>query len=89
MASSQASVIFSESVSRITALNGLLFVLAYVAFSFLYQIICYRFFHPLRKFPGPFWGSVTRLYIAYHNFFGHEPELLAELHKKYGMCANY
>lgn len=87
MASSQAWVILSAIVSRLTLVNVLLFVLVYIALSALYQIVYYRFFHPLSKFPGPFWGSVTRLYITYHNFVGHEPELCTELHKKYGKSA--
>jgi hypothetical protein len=52
--------------------------------SVLYQIIYYRFFHPLRHFPGPFWASVTRLWIAYHNIKADECELELELHRQYG-----
>ncbi|KAJ0114140.1 hypothetical protein J7T55_007974 [Diaporthe amygdali] len=58
--------------------------LAHVIGSFVYQIIYYRFFHPLAKFPGPFWGSVTRLWITYHNVKGDEPETFQALHRKYG-----
>jgi hypothetical protein len=88
MASSQAWVIFSAVVSRLTVVNVVLLLLGFVALSALYQIINYRFFHPLKVFPGPSWGTVTRLYITYHNFMGHEPELLTELHKKYGKGGN-
>jgi len=65
------------------ALLGLLHVVG----SFVYQIIYYRFFHPLSKYPGPFWGSVTRLWITYHNVKGDEPETFQALHRKYGMSA--
>lgn len=56
----------------------------YLLVKFCYQVVYYRLFHPLRKFPGPFWGSVTRLWITYHNIKGDEPETLQELHRKYG-----
>jgi hypothetical protein len=35
---------------------------------FIYQIIHYRFIHPLKEFPGPFWATVTRIWAGYHNF---------------------
>lgn len=59
--------------------------LAHVVGSFVYQIVYYRFFHPLSRFPGPFWGSVTRLWITYHNIKGDEPETFQALHRRYGM----
>lgn len=58
--------------------------LAYVVMSFGYQVIYYRFFHLLRNFPGPFWASVTRLWITYHNIKGDEPQTFQALHQKYG-----
>lgn len=51
----------------------------------LYQVIHYRFFHPLSHFPGPFWASVTRLWIAYHNLMEDECAVFLKLHKIYGM----
>ncbi|EXM13721.1 Cytochrome P450 superfamily [Fusarium oxysporum f. sp. vasinfectum] len=59
-------------------------VAGYVMFSIIYQIVYYRFFHPLAYFPGPFWGSVTRLWITYHNVKGRENDVCEALHKKYG-----
>lgn len=70
--------------SLITPSNILFIFLAYFPLSFLYQVIYYRFFHPLRHFPGPFWASVTRLWIAYHNIQRDECELELALHKKHG-----
>lgn len=64
--------------------NFALLGLAYITFKIVYQIVYYRFFHPLAKFPGPFWGSVTRLWIAYHNVKADEPEVVRALHQKYG-----
>jgi hypothetical protein len=71
-------------VSYFTVKNALLFLLAYIALSAIYQVIRYRFFHPLSKFPGPFWGSVTRLWFAYRNLIGDENDVCMELHKQYG-----
>ncbi|KAF2748279.1 flavonoid 3',5'-hydroxylase [Sporormia fimetaria CBS 119925] len=71
-------------VSLITPTNIFLASVAYTLFSIAYQIIYYRFFHPLRHFPGPFWASVTRLWIAYHNIKGDECEVELALHRKYG-----
>ena len=43
-----------------------------------------RYFHPLRHFPGPFWGSIKDIYNTY--LFGtsrNHPKVL-HVHKKYG-----
>ncbi|KAK1625356.1 flavonoid 3',5'-hydroxylase [Colletotrichum phormii] len=64
--------------------NILLLSAAYVLWKVLYQFVYYRFFHPLAKFPGPFWGSVTRLWITYHNVKEDECRVNQALHKKYG-----
>lgn len=75
--------------SKVTFGNVLLAFVAFISFRVVRQIVYYRFFHPLSKFPGPFWASVTRLWVAYHNIKGDEPYVEHELHKKYGMrlCA--
>ncbi|OJD34914.1 cytochrome p450 oxidoreductase [Diplodia corticola] len=57
---------------------------AYIAFKVLHQIVYYRFLHPLAKFPGNFWGSVTRLWITYHNVKEDECQTFRELHKEHG-----
>ncbi|KAF2458809.1 flavonoid 3',5'-hydroxylase [Lineolata rhizophorae] len=74
----------SGLLAYLTAGNVCLVFLAYITYCVLSQIIYYRFFHPLAKFPGPFWASVTRLWIAYHNVKADEYLLEHELHKKYG-----
>jgi cytochrome P450 len=74
----------TQVASLVTPLNVLFVVLSYVPLSFVYQIIYYRLFHPLRHFPGPFWASVTRLWIAYHNVQRDECEVELALHQKHG-----
>lgn len=64
--------------------NFALLGLAYIVFKIGYQIVYYRFLHPLASYPGPFWGSVTRLWLAYHNFKADEPEVVMALHQKHG-----
>ncbi|KAJ0417513.1 cytochrome P450 [Aspergillus carlsbadensis] len=73
-----------QFVSQLTVTNAILSFVTYVALRFLYQIIHYRFFHPLSVFPGPFWGSVTRLWIAWHNVNETELPTVYALTKKYG-----
>ncbi|KXX82964.1 Pisatin demethylase [Madurella mycetomatis] len=62
-------------------------VVGYVIFSILYQIIYYRFFHPLAQFPGPFWGSVTRLWLTYQDVRGRESAACDAQFKKHGVSA--
>ncbi|KAI1081594.1 flavonoid 3',5'-hydroxylase [Whalleya microplaca] len=54
-------------MALLSLLNVALLGAAYVLFKIFQQIVYYRIYHPLAKFPGPFWGSVTRLWITYHN----------------------
>lgn len=73
-----------NALQLLTPLNILVAAISALILSFLYQIVYYRFFHPLRHFPGPFWASVTRLWIAYHNIKADECELELALHRQYG-----
>lgn len=61
---------------------GALFSLICVHLS--YTIISKRWFSPLSKFPGPFWGSITDLYSVYVKMTGTPHLVHYELHKKYG-----
>ncbi|KAF7617488.1 hypothetical protein AFLA_006409 [Aspergillus flavus NRRL3357] len=73
-----------DLVAMFTVTHVILALGAYVALRFAYQIVYYRFFHPLSVFPGPFWGSVTRLWIAWHNLRETEVPTVYALTKKYG-----
>lgn len=70
--------------SLLTARNLLLLLLAYTVYSCISQVIYYRFFHPLRHFPGPFWATVTRIWLAYHNYRQTELAACYAAHAKYG-----
>ena len=74
-----------EILFKVTLGRLCLTLLSFILLSFSYQIIYYRFFHPLANFPGPFWASVTRLYSAYFNFVGRHYLNEWKLHQKYGM----
>lgn len=52
----------------------------------VYQIIYCRYFHPLAKFPGPFWASITRLWFASWctQPIGEEYGMWRRLHAEYG-----
>ena len=70
--------------SSLTPGNVAFFVLLYVVTQWAYQIVHNLFFHPLAKFPGPFWGRVTRLWIAYYDWMGLEPRVCGNLLAQYG-----
>ncbi|KAF8456860.1 cytochrome P450 monooxygenase [Kalaharituber pfeilii] len=48
------------------------------------HIIKNRYFHPLSKFPGPFWASVSNLYCSLMILTGKSQEMEFDYHKKYG-----
>lgn len=43
-----------------------------------------RYLHPLSKVPGPFWPSVTRLWMTYHVRKGDMDVVQRALHRQYG-----
>jgi hypothetical protein len=72
-----------KSLSVVATLFNLPFLLAITAI-YVFSLVIYRhFFHPLAHVPGPFLGSVTKLYLTYYNrqFF----RKFDELHAKYGI----
>ncbi|KAK4896555.1 hypothetical protein LTR27_005473 [Elasticomyces elasticus] len=79
------AVSFFNHISSFVSLHNIFaLATAALALSWLSQIVRYRFLSPLRHFPGPFWGSITRLWIAYHNIKGDECEHELALHRKHG-----
>lgn len=75
--------------SLLTVTNVFLALVTYIVLKAVNQIIYYRFFHPLSAFPGPFWASVTRLWIAKQNLQETEYLTCYELSKKYGNAIQF
>ncbi|KAL4865772.1 hypothetical protein BDV12DRAFT_187949 [Aspergillus spectabilis] len=73
-----------QLLAQLTLTNVVLGYVAFILLKFTYQVIYYRFFHPLSVFPGPFWGTTTRLWIAWHNMKETELPTVYALTKKYG-----
>jgi cytochrome P450 len=71
-------------MAAITTSDIFLVIALYFCGRVLYQIVKYRFYHPLKQFPGPWLASVTRLWIAYHHVRANESYTFRELHKKHG-----
>ena len=67
-----------------TATRILLAGIAVIAMQVLLQIIRHRLFSPIKHYPGPFWASVTRLWIAWHCAKSTELAAYEKLHEKYG-----
>lgn len=81
--------IFSPIIAKLTVGNFFLLILVYITFQVIKQIVYYRFFSPIKDFPGPFWASVTRLWLAWHNLQATEVKTEQALHEKYGVCIHH
>ena len=51
----------------------------------IYNALYNRYFHPLHRFPGPFWGSVTDLYHTYLLSTSQVHLKQLRLHQAYGL----
>ncbi|PYH98064.1 cytochrome P450 [Aspergillus ellipticus CBS 707.79] len=60
-----------------------------VAASTLVYVIYQLWFHPLSKFPGPFWAKMTCLYSGYHAWKGDLHLDMLRCHEKYGNYVRY
>ncbi|KAL3456655.1 cytochrome P450 [Aspergillus heterothallicus] len=58
-------------------------LIAFVAYWSVW-IIYTTWFHPLAKFPGPFWASITRAWTVLHVLPGDAEKSQLKLHEKYG-----
>ncbi|KAL1632953.1 hypothetical protein SLS56_003239 [Neofusicoccum ribis] len=67
------------STATALAVMALLLIL-YNTCSILYNI----FFHPLRKFPGPFWSRATTWPLAHARLRGVMHQVVTEMHAQYG-----
>lgn len=73
------------SISSLITLKGV--VAAFLLYYALW-IVYTRTFHPLAKFKGPFWASITRFwFVKDMSTFSSEKTQLKN-HAKYGECLN-
>jgi hypothetical protein len=79
-AESADSVVRINDYLSLSTVSGA--VLASIILPFFYQIIYYRFFHLLKHYPRPFWGSVTRIWHTLENIKGTELETYQRLLEK-------
>jgi len=61
-----------------------LFIIASLPVLFVLYVIYQRFFHPLAKVPGPYWASITRLWMVKHSIDGDMHRTMIALHEKHG-----
>ena len=77
-----ASSIVEYSSPMMADLLTICFVLVLSALFF--RGLCNRYFHPLRKFPGPFWASITTLWYWRAVRYGIYEHISRPLHSKHG-----
>jgi len=51
---------------------------------FLSYVVYQRSFHPLANVPGPYWASITRLWMVKHSIDGDMHRTMIALHEKHG-----
>ena len=67
-------------------LPGFLFMVSLgLAISFVLKAFYNRYFHPLSRYPGPFWGSITDFFKFYA--INSIPTKGLKLHEKHGECS--
>ena len=75
------------SVAPATALLLLPFL---ATITYLSALILFRvYFHPLSKYPGPFWAKITDLYSTYHAWKGDRHLEFWRSHEKYGHVVRF
>lgn len=60
---------------------------AVIVVTFALYLVVYRlYFHPLAKYPGPFWARITDLPSWYYTRSQDRHVWLLKLQEQYGMC---
>ncbi|KAK8101009.1 hypothetical protein PG999_011383 [Apiospora kogelbergensis] len=74
------------AISLVTALVGA----AAAIVAYVITVVVYRlYFHPLAKYPGPFWAKVTDAYQLYHAWKGDRHLEFWRNHEKYGKIVRF
>ena len=76
-----------ELAIQSSSASPLRFIVSQLALSIVVLIanaIRNRYYHPLHRFPGPFWGSITDFYKTYLFSTQIYHEKVYSLHEKYG-----
>ncbi|PYI11789.1 cytochrome P450 family protein [Aspergillus sclerotiicarbonarius CBS 121057] len=55
-----------------------------LSLSLLFYILYTRFLNPISRIPGPFWASISRLWLVRRSDKGHMHREFIDLHTKYG-----
>ncbi|OAP56057.1 hypothetical protein AYL99_09236 [Fonsecaea erecta] len=67
------------------ALTPLLIVVSLGSVLYTFGLVIYRlYFHPLAKYPGPFWARISNWYSVYHAAIGDRHLQTYWAHQKYG-----
>ncbi|OLN96818.1 Pisatin demethylase 5 [Colletotrichum chlorophyti] len=63
--------------------------LSLVLFILTSYVIYQRYFHPLAKYPGPFWASITDVWQVCQFLSLKQPYKLTDLHERHGQFVRY
>lgn len=77
------SILEGVSYPHVFALAGSLLI-AYIFATAIYRL----YFHPLAKFPGPFWAKLTTFPAWWHSKNQDRHLWLLSLQEKYGACSS-
>lgn len=64
--------------------NSWAYLLSALCIPPLAYVVYQRYFHPLAKYPGPFWASITPFWKLWQFLNYRLPQSILELHQKYG-----
>jgi hypothetical protein len=73
---------------QVTAASVAAFVVVTVTSALFSRVIYNVYFHPLAKFPGPWYAASFSLYGALISVLQIEPQWLSSLVKRYGSMTN-
>ena len=74
----------TNSILNLPVLHVKFFVPLLLIVYALWRLIYQHLWHPLHKFPGPFWASQTHLWKVYYMWTLRMPEEMLRVHRIYG-----